>query len=57
MGLWVNSLDKFMMWFNRTKFSDGKYQKFTARGQMPNAVTASWKDIWSEQGIESKIHC
>ena len=47
IGLRANSLGQIHDGLVGREFSDGKYQKFTARGQMPNAVTASWKEIWS----------
>ena len=48
IGLKVNSLDQIPNGLIGREFNGGKYQKFVAKGQMPNAVVESWKEIWTK---------
>lgn len=48
IGQKVNSLDKVPNGFVGREFKGGKYQKFTAKGSMPNAVVEKWQEIWSK---------
>lgn len=48
IGLKVNSLDQIPDGLIGREFNGGKYQKFIAKGQMPNAVMESWKEIWTK---------
>lgn len=46
IGQKVNSLDKIPNGLIGREFKGGKYQKFIARGEMPNAVMEKWQEIW-----------
>jgi len=46
IGLKVNSLDKIPNGLIGRKFKGGKYRKFVAKGQMPNAIMKTWQEIW-----------
>lgn len=48
IGMKVNSLDKVPTDLIGREFRSGKYQKFIAKGQMPNAIMETWKEIWSK---------
>ena len=48
IGQKVSSLDKVPNELIGREFSGGKYRKFVAKGQMPNAVVESWQKIWSK---------
>ena len=46
IGLKVDKLDKIPEGLFGREFNGGKYQKFLAKGKMPDAVATSWKEIW-----------
>lgn len=46
IGLKVKSLDQIPDGLIGREFVSGKYQKFIAKGEMPNAVMETWKEIW-----------
>ncbi|WP_116772392.1 GyrI-like domain-containing protein [Maribacter litoralis] len=48
IGQRVSSLDKVPNELIGREFNGGKYQKFVAKGQMPNAVVESWQAIWAK---------
>ncbi len=48
IGLEVDSLDKIPDGLIGREFNGGKYQKFIAKGQMPNAIVESWQEIWAK---------
>ena len=48
IGQRVSSLDKVPNELIGREFNGGKYQKFVAKGQMPNAVIESWQEIWAK---------
>lgn len=48
IGLKVNSLDQIPDGLIGRTFNGGKYQKFVAKGQMPNAVIEAWQEIWAK---------
>jgi predicted transcriptional regulator YdeE len=48
IGLKVNSLNQVPDGLIGREFNGGKYQKFIAKGQMPNAVMEIWKEIWKQ---------
>jgi predicted transcriptional regulator YdeE len=48
IGQRVSSLDKVPNELIGREFNGGKYQKFVAKGQMPNAVVESWQEIWAK---------
>ena len=47
IGLKVDKLDKIPEGLFGREFNGGKYQKFLAKGKMPDAVATSWKEICS----------
>ncbi len=47
IGQKVNTLDQIPNGLIGREFKGGKYQKFVAKGKMPNAVVATWQDIWN----------
>lgn len=47
IGMKVNSIDKIPNELIGREFESGNYQKFIAKGQMPNAVVETWKNIWA----------
>lgn len=48
VGLKVNSIDQIPEGFIGREFNGGKYQKFIAKGKMPNTVVKMWKEIWQK---------
>lgn len=48
IGQKVSSLDKVPNELIGREFNGGKYRKFVAKGQMPNAVVESWQEIWAK---------
>ena len=48
IGQKVESLDQIPDGLIGREFNGGTYQKFVAKGQMPNAVVASWTEIWGK---------
>ncbi|WP_233900518.1 GyrI-like domain-containing protein [Tenacibaculum piscium] len=48
LGMKVNSLEQIPNNLIGREFQNGKYQKFIAKGEMPNAVVKTWKEIWSK---------
>jgi len=48
IGQKVSSLDKVPNGLIGREFNGGKYQKFIAKGQMPNAVMEKWQEIWAK---------
>jgi len=56
IGLKVNSLDQIPEGLIGREFNGGKYQKFVAKGQMPNAVVKTWKEIWAKDNELSRVY-
>lgn len=48
LGMKVNSLEQIPENLIGREFKSQKYQKFIAKGEMPNAVVETWKGIWSK---------
>ncbi|WP_026775749.1 GyrI-like domain-containing protein [Polaribacter sp. Hel_I_88] len=48
IGQKVDSLDKIPNRLIGREFKGGKYQKFIAKGEMPNAVMEKWQEIWKK---------
>ena len=48
IGMRVNSLEQIPNDLIGREFKNDKYQKFIAKGEMPNAVVKTWKEIWSK---------
>lgn len=48
IGLKVSTLDQVPDGLIGREFQGGTYQKFTAKGPMPDAVVESWKEIWEK---------
>jgi len=48
IGLNVNSFDQIPNGLIGREFKGGKYQKFVAKGQMPNAILETWQEIWKK---------
>lgn len=48
IGLKVKSLENIPKGLIGREFSGGKYEKFVAKGEMPNAVIEMWKEIWAK---------
>lgn len=46
IGLKVSTLDEIPDGFVGREFKPDKFQKFTAKGEMPKAVLDTWIDIW-----------
>ncbi len=46
IGLKVKTLDKIPEGLVGREFKKGKYERFLAKGPMPNAVIDVWKEIW-----------
>ncbi|WP_194774811.1 GyrI-like domain-containing protein [Pararhodonellum marinum] len=47
IGMKVNSLEEIPDGLIGREFQGENYRKFVAKGQMPNAVVDTWKEIWS----------
>lgn len=48
IGLKVSSLDQIPDGLIGREFNGGEYRRFVAKGQMPNAVMETWKEIWTK---------
>ena len=48
IGLKVNSLNQIPNGLIGREINKGNYQKFVTKGQMPNAVMETWKEIWTK---------
>jgi len=48
IGQKVNSLEKVPNGLIGLEIKGGKYRKFIAKGQMPNAVKEKWQEIWAK---------
>jgi len=48
LGVRVNSLDNIPNGLIAREFQTDTFTKFTAKGEMPNAVVEIWKEIWSK---------
>ena len=48
IGQKVDSMEVIPNGLIGREFKSGKYQKFVAKGQMPNAVVEIWKEIWAK---------
>lgn len=46
IGVPVSTLDKIPDGLTGLEFQAENFQKFTAKGEMPNAVVNTWSDIW-----------
>ena len=53
IGKKVSSLDEIPKGMIGREFPAEKFQKFIAKGEMPNAVVQTWKAIWEQ---ESTLH-
>ncbi len=49
IGQKVHSLDEIPYGLMGREFNGGKYVKFIAKGEMPNAVIKTWKKIWNRE--------
>lgn len=55
LGLKVDSLQNIPSGLVGREFNAGKYQKFMAKGTMPNAVGEKWQEIWAnDSGLNRK---
>ena len=48
VGLCVESLEQIPNGLIGREFESGAYRKFIAKGQMPNAVSKTWQEIWKK---------
>lgn len=48
IGLKVDSLNKIPNDLIGREFEGGTYQKFVAKGKLPDAVASSWNEIWEK---------
>lgn len=48
IGVPVSTLDDVPSGMVGREFGAGNFQKFTAKGKMPNAVVNTWIDIWQK---------
>ena len=46
IGMLVSTLDEIPVGLMGREFKAEKFQKFTAKGEIPNAVVNAWIDIW-----------
>ena len=49
IGYEVRSIDVIPDGFIGREIGEGKYVKFQAKGEMPNAVIQTWKEIWDKE--------
>lgn len=49
IGFKVNSLDEIPENLIGREFKGGQFQKFIAKGQMPDAVVETWQKIWQKE--------
>lgn len=50
IGLRVANLDEIPDGMVGREFGEGKYQKFVAKGPLPQAVMQQWQEIWQKDG-------
>ena len=48
IGILVSTLDEIPNGLIGREFQAENFQKFTAKGEMPNAVVTTWVDIWQK---------
>ncbi len=48
IGLKVDSIENVPDGMVGLKIKKGKYKKFVAKGEMPNAVVETWQEIWGK---------
>lgn len=48
IGYQVDSLEKVSEGLVAREFSGGKYTKFVAKGNMPEAIVTTWQEIWAK---------
>ncbi|MEX2512142.1 MAG: GyrI-like domain-containing protein [Cyclobacteriaceae bacterium] len=49
IGCKVKSQTEYPQGLHSLIIPDQHYQKFTAKGKMPNCIAASWEEIWSSE--------
>ena len=50
LGVPVSTLDEIPNEMIGREFLEEKFEKFTAKGEMPNAVVNTWIEIWRKDG-------
>ena len=56
IGKKVNSLDEIPNGMIGREFPATKFQKFIAKGEMPNAVMQTWKTIWEQDEVLNRAY-
>lgn len=56
IGLPVSSLEEIPDGLIGRQFEPGNFQKFTAKGAMPQAVVNTWSDIWNQDKELNRIY-
>lgn len=56
IGLQVNSLENIPAGMVGREFRGGNYQVFTAKGKLPEAVIATWKQIWQKDSALNRCY-
>ncbi|AWL78623.1 AraC family transcriptional regulator [Capnocytophaga canimorsus] len=56
IGKKVSSLDEIPKGMIGREFPATKFQKFIAKGEMPNAVMQTWKTIWEQDEVLNRAY-
>ncbi|MFJ1379138.1 GyrI-like domain-containing protein [Capnocytophaga canimorsus] len=56
LGQKVSSLDEIPSGMIGREFPATKFQKFIAKGEMPNAVMQTWKTIWEQDEVLNRAY-
>jgi len=56
IGHKVSDLDNIPKGLKGITIQGGNYQKFVAKGAMPDAVIASWKEIWAKDKVLNRSY-
>ena len=56
IGKKVSSLDEIPKGMIGREFPAKKFQKFIAKGEMPNAVVQTWKAIWEQDEVLNRVY-
>lgn len=52
----MNRLDNIPEGLVGRELKGGKYQRFVARGQMPNSIMETWKKIWEKDKELNRLY-
>lgn len=56
IGQRVDNLEDIPEGMTGFTVENGKYEKFTAKGEMPSAVVKKWEEIWAQDGTLERAY-